>query len=92
VKIEYDEGKSNKNARERGLPFETANEFDWPNAIYEEDVRKKYPERRFVAVGCIGEKMHVICFTPIEGGVRIISLRKANRREVRAYEAETADR
>ena len=33
-----------------------------------------------------------ICFTPIDGGVRIISFRKANRREVRCYEEETANR
>jgi uncharacterized DUF497 family protein len=37
-------------------------------------------------------RLHVICFTPIDGGVRIISFRKANRREVRYYEDEAADR
>lgn len=42
-------------------------------------------EPRFVAVGYIGERVYVVCFTPIEEGVRVISFRKANRREVRRY-------
>jgi uncharacterized DUF497 family protein len=39
-----------------------------------------------VAIGYIGLRLHVLCFTPIDGGVRIISLRKANQREVKRYE------
>jgi uncharacterized protein len=38
-----------------------------------------------VALGQIGERLHVLCFTPIEGGIRVISLRKANDREVSRY-------
>ena len=88
MKIEYDPAKSNKNYQERGLPFDQVVEFDWETALYEEDVRKLYPERRFVAIGYIGERLHVICFTPIEDGVRVISFRKANLREVKNYEQE----
>ncbi len=51
-----------------------------------------YPETRIIALGFLGERLHVICFTPIDGGARIISFRKANRREVRYYEDETTDR
>jgi uncharacterized DUF497 family protein len=92
VKIEFDPAKSAKNVSERGLPFERAAEFDWDGAIFTEDARNPYPERRFVALSCLGERLHVVCFTPIEGGVRIISFRKANAREQRRYEQETADR
>jgi uncharacterized DUF497 family protein len=66
-------------------------QFDWDGALYVEDVRFAYPERRFVALGLIGGRLHVVCFTPIEDGVRVISLRKANSREVNRYEEETAD-
>lgn len=55
-------------------------------AVFSEDTRHPYPERRFVALGYVGERLHVVCFTPIEGGVRVISFRKANDREVRRYE------
>jgi len=91
VKIEYDEAKSRRNARERGLPFDRAAEFEWETAIYEEDTRRDYGERRIVAIGFLEERLHVLCFTPIEDGVRIISLRKANMREVKGYGQETAD-
>lgn len=90
--IEFDLAKSERNARERGLPFDRANEFDWETATYEEDVRRGYSERRFVALGYLGERLHMLCFTPVEDGVRIISFRKANRREVMRYEEKTADR
>jgi uncharacterized DUF497 family protein len=92
VIIEFDLAKSERNARERGLPFARADEFDWETATYEEDVRRGYSERRFVALGYLGERLHMLCFTPVEGGVRIISFRKANRREVREYEEKTIDR
>jgi uncharacterized DUF497 family protein len=29
--------------------------------------------------------LHVLCFTPIAGGIRVISFRKANAREVRNH-------
>lgn len=88
MKIDFDPEKSKKNARDRDLPFELAVEFDWETAIYAEDVRNPYPERRFVAMGYLGERLHVLCFTPIDGGVRIISFRKANLREVKRREKE----
>jgi uncharacterized DUF497 family protein len=84
--IEFDPNKSARNDEERGLPFTAVAEFDWETAMIQEDARHEYPERRFVAVGRIGPRLHVLCFTPISGGVRVISLRKANTREVRRYE------
>ena len=90
ILIEFDSAKSEKNARERKLPFEMAEEFDWETALYAEDQRRDYSERRFVAVGYLESRIHVLCFTPIPGGVRIISLRRANGREIKAYGKETA--
>lgn len=88
MKIDFDPKKSERNDRERGLPFERVAEFDWGTALYLEDDRKIYSERRFVASELIGERLYIVCFTPI-GGVRIISFRKANLREVKRYEKET---
>lgn len=34
----------------------------------------------FYSNGYLEQRLHVICFTPIEGGVRVISFRKANLR------------
>lgn len=91
MKIEFDPEKSSKNERERGLPFDLTADFDWATALYSEDERHTYPEKRFVAIGYLGGRLHVVCFTPINGGVRIISFRKANSREVKHYEKEIID-
>ena len=92
MKIDFDPIKSEQNIKLRSLSFDRAGDFDWETAIYYEDNRTDYPEDRIIALGFLGVRLHVICFTPIDGGVRIISFRKANRREVRCYEEETAIR
>ena len=92
MKIDFDLAKSERNTKSRSLSFDRAVDFDWETAIYYEDERVDYPETRIIALGFLGVRLHVICFTPIDGGARIISFRKANRREVRYYEDETADR
>lgn len=88
MKIEFDPAKSEKNARLRGLPFQLVEEFDWETAIFWEDVRFRYAETRFIALGFIGGRLHVVCFTPVADAARVISFRKANAREVRRYEKE----
>lgn len=85
MKIDFDPAKSLQNENERGLPFGRAAEFEWAEADYSEDSRNPYPERRFVGIGYLDGRLHVVCFTPIEGGVRIISFRKANIREARNH-------
>jgi uncharacterized DUF497 family protein len=91
MKIEFDPRKSEKNARERGLPFELVDAFDWENAVYWEDLRFLYPEQRMIAIGFIGARLHFVCFAQLVDAVRVISFRKANRKEVRKYEeAKTA--
>lgn len=84
--IEFDPDKSEKNRAERRLLFSKAADFDWESAVYHEDDRNGCPEQRIVALGFIGLRLHVICFTLTAGGVRVISFRKANKREVNYYE------
>ncbi len=86
MNISFDPAKNARNIEERGLSFERAAEFDFETAKIREDVRKPYPERRFVALGWLDARLHVLCFTPIPSGIRIISFRKANSREQRDYE------
>lgn len=91
-KIEFDPLKSARNAQERGLSFERAADFDWEDAVVIADVRREYGEPRLVATGFIDGRLHVLCFVRIAGGIRVISLRRANVREVLGYEqAKTAD-
>ena len=85
MEITYDPAKSASNIRERGLSFERAAEFGWDDAIVDEDTRKPYPERRFVAVGYLDARLHVLCFAETPAGIRVISFRKANQREVKDH-------
>jgi hypothetical protein len=86
VRIEFDPVKDERNIHERGLSFERAAEFDFANARVGVDSRKRYPEARYVAIGPLDGRLHVLCFTPVTGGIRVISFRKANSREVRTHE------
>ena len=86
MQIEFDPAKNEANVRERGLSFEAAESFDFGTAVIEQDRRWDYPEVRFVALGFLAQRLHVLCFTPIDDGIRVISFRKANKREVASYE------
>lgn len=72
----------------RGISFERAMAFEWDSALIVEDTRKDYGERRFQALGLIDWRLHVLVFTPRAGKTHVISLRKANKREVKRYEAQ----
>lgn len=89
VKIEFDSEKNDRNIRERGISFAQARDFDWDGAQVWRDTRRDYGEERFIALGFIGARLHSLVFTARGDAVRIISLRKANRREELGYEKET---
>ena len=90
--LSYDPAKSERNKAERGLSFDLAEEFDWSSALIAEDTRKDYEERRYQALGFIGEHLHMLVFTPRGGAVHVISLRRANQRERTRYAAQAKPR
>ena len=84
--ISYDPAKNAKNLA-RGRPsFDEVAEFDFSTACIVPDARRDYGEARYIAYGLLGVRVHVLVFTEIPGGIRAISFRKANPREVRRYE------
>jgi uncharacterized DUF497 family protein len=83
--IRFDPAKNASNITSRCLSFELVELMEWATALMEEDTRKAYGERRFQVLGHIGERLHAMVFTPREGKVHDISLRKANSREVKKY-------
>jgi uncharacterized DUF497 family protein len=85
MKIEFDRAKDAANIAKRGLPLALAAALLKSPVIIEVDNRRDYGETRMIAIGEIGGRPHVCVYT-MRGGVhRIISLRKANRRETDAY-------
>ena len=92
MRISFDPAKNDWNLRFRGLPFAAAAEFDFEGALYAIDDRHDYGETRYIALGMLGDRLHVLCFTETEDGIRVISFRKANAREVRRHaKAQTTD-
>jgi uncharacterized DUF497 family protein len=92
MKIEFDPAKSEKNARERDLPFTMAEEFDFESALIVADTRRDYGEARYRAIGRMNEAIAVVVFTLRQDAIRVISLRLANRKERLRYEEKSQDR
>ena len=85
MRVFYDLVKNERNIRERGLSFDSAMDFDFETATYARDDRQEYGEARFVAIGMLADRLHVLCFTEVADGIRVISFRRANEREVKRY-------
>jgi len=82
---DWDEDKRTGNLAKHGVDFATIVAFEWDTALTAEDDRRDYGERRLVSVGFIGERLHVLVWTDRDEAPRLISLRKANAREVKWY-------
>ena len=87
MRVEFDPAKDDINRAKHGVSLQAATRFDWDTALEREDDRFDYGEARFVAIGLIDARLHVMVFT--EGSdvdaVRIISLRPAEKYETRFY-------
>jgi uncharacterized DUF497 family protein len=81
--IEFDAAKEAENIAERGLSLRRYLDMSLDEAIVTDPV--KHGELRHIVVGPIEGRVHVAVITARGDRVRIISLRKANRREQRQY-------
>lgn len=81
MNIQYDKAKCSRNITERGLSFDRVTDFDFATAIVYADWRKPYAETRYIAIGYLDYRLHVLVFTETTDGIRVISFRKANKRE-----------
>ncbi len=63
-------------------------DLDWPNAFIWLDTRKDYGEKRWSALVPMENRLYFVSYTWRQDTMRVISLRKANNREVNKYEQE----
>lgn len=92
MNFEWDEAKSEACFRERGFDFAyAARTFFDPDRLVQADTRHSYGEERYQLLGKIEQRLFVVVYTPRHDTMRIISARKANRRELRHYEDSTRD-
>jgi uncharacterized DUF497 family protein len=85
MKFEFDPAKDTANIAKHGLSLAKAVEFEMNLATVSADDRRDYGEDRYIAIGPLGGRLHVLIFTVRDGVIRPISLRKANAREVKRH-------
>jgi uncharacterized protein len=85
VRIEFDLAKSEANRAKHGVELAAAAGLEWDTAMIWLDTRKNYSEDRECGIGYIGLTLYFVAFVDRDETRRIISLRKANRKEVKRY-------
>ena len=90
MKFEFDPAKNERNIALRGLSFQLAEELEWHEAILWRDIRRDYRESRECALAPLEGRIYFVAFTLRGDTVRVISFRKANKREVAQYEKAKA--
>ena len=83
--VSFDPAKRLKNLQKHDLDFaDAAQIFDGPIFTREDD-RFDYPEPRFQTFGLVNDRLVILVWTPTAEGMRVISMRKCNDREQKAY-------
>lgn len=85
MRITFDAVKREKTLRERGLDFARAREVFDGLTMTLPDQRQDYGEPRFINAGWLDARLVVLVWTPRGLARRIISMRKANEREIDKY-------
>lgn len=83
--IEFDPSKDVANREKHGVSLSFASELEWDTALFWTDDRKDYGEDRRCALVIAGQRLYFVAYVPRGKKRRIISLRKANVREVNRY-------
>ena len=85
MQITFDEAKDALNTSKHGVSLSEAEKLEWDDALIWQDTRRDYGEARMIALCAIGERLYCVVYVDREDARRIISLRKANYREVMDY-------
>jgi hypothetical protein len=85
MRIEFDPAKDEVNQAKHGVSLLMAVELDWEAALVWIDDRFEYNEIRMIALAPNTGILYYVAFVDRGTTRRIISLRRANRREVKHY-------
>ncbi|MEZ6195866.1 MAG: BrnT family toxin [Planctomycetota bacterium] len=94
TRFTWDEAKDALNRRKHGLSFDEARELFASDVRSIEifDARNSVTEDRFISIGPIGRGPVLVAWTELDDGVvRIISARRATRREASRYRKLNGD-
>lgn len=87
MKTEYDAKKDAANQAKHGVSLALAGMIEWQDVLCFVDDRADYGEVREVGYTLIESRLYSVVFVQRGDTMRIISLRKANKREIKHYEA-----
>jgi uncharacterized DUF497 family protein len=87
INVTYDQIKDAANKAKHGISLALANALEWETALIWTDNRKDYGEVRQCALVLLENRLFFVAFVDRADERRVISLRKANDREVRRYVA-----
>ena len=89
MEITFDPAKNARNIEMRDFPDERVGAVAFETALFSPDLRRDYGEVRIRALGLLGQRLHALVFVETQRGIRVISFRKANKKEVAIYETQT---
>lgn len=89
MKFEWDINKNKQNIEKHGIDFRDATQIFENARIIKEDKRKGYEEKRWILLGKMFEVVVVAIYTIRNNTIRIISVRKANKKERNIYHEKT---
>ena len=85
MRFDFDPAKDRLNAEKHGVSLGLAASLDWDEALLWVDDRRDYGEYRVLALAPKTDILYYVAFVDRGEVRRIISLRRANRREVKRY-------
>ena len=85
MEITFDPVKEQINQAKHGVSLSLARELDWPDVMAKPDTRRDYGELREIGYCVIENRLYCVVFTQRQDTMHVISLRKANSREVKNY-------
>ena len=85
MKLIFDDNKNAINIEKHSVSLADAEKIEWGTLLAIEDTRHHYGEIRIIGYALIETRLYCVVFTDRNNERRIISLRKANSREVRNY-------
>lgn len=85
AQVVWDPAKDAVNVEKHGVSLALASRLDWDRALAWVDDRFHYPEIRMIALAPAGTTLYCVAFADHGDVLRVISLRRATRREVKHY-------
>ncbi len=85
MEIVFDPAKDASNFAKHGVSLAWASELLWETLQAKLDDRRDYREDRFIGYALMADRLYCVVYTDRGNTRRVISLRKANYREVKRY-------